>query len=290
MENVADTIAVVIDVHAFQRDGYVISPPIFSAEEVERFRAAVARVEAGDYRSGKRPTLDLPIPPDPTALRKIDNAWWADPDLASLATDRRLGEIASALLGAPTVRLWQDQLLDKPPTGVTAGNIGWHQDWDSWRTVASRDAFVTAWVALDDVDEVNGAMQVIVGSHKWGHIAGASNFLGTDVDAQFAALNNGRRAEARHLSMRAGQVSFHHVLTFHGSGPNTSDRPRRSLAVHYMAGDLTAIDEGEGWRHYNLGLLQGRGKGVGDAFADDELWPLVYSDADAGAPHAAHVE
>jgi phytanoyl-CoA dioxygenase PhyH len=265
------------EVEAFHRDGYIISPPIFGEEEVERFRAALHRVEAGEYRTGKRPALDLPIPPDPSALRKIDNAGWADPDLRALATDPRLGAIASALLDVPTIRLWQDQLLDKPPTGIDAGNIGWHQDWDSWRTVASRDSFVTAWVALDDVDEVNGAMQVIVGSHGWGHVAGASNFLGTDVDAQFAKLNDGRAAQARHLSMKAGQASFHHVLTFHGSGPNNSDRPRRSLAVHYMAGDLAAIDEGEGWRHYNLGLLQSAGGAVGDAYDNDELWPLVYS-------------
>jgi ectoine hydroxylase-related dioxygenase (phytanoyl-CoA dioxygenase family) len=264
----------VIDVGAFQRDGYVIAPKIFSDDEVARFRAALARVEAGEYRTGKRPTLDLPIPPDPTALRKIDNAWWADPDLASLSTDARLGEIAAALLGVSSIRLWQDQLLDKPPTGIDTGNIGWHQDWDSWRTVASRDAFVTAWVALDDVDEENGAMQVIPGSHLWGHLPGGSNFLGTDVDAQLA---HARDAKPRHLCMRAGQASFHHVLTFHGSGPNASTRPRRSLAVHFMAGDLTAVDEGDGWRHYNLALLQSRGAGVGDAYADDEWWPLVYS-------------
>ncbi|HVT77796.1 MAG TPA: hypothetical protein VHD87_12260, partial [Acidimicrobiales bacterium] len=91
-----------IDVAAFQRDGYVIAPQLFSADEVECFRAALARVEAGEYRTGRRPTLDLPIPPDPSALRKIDNAWWADPDLASLATDKRLGEIAAALLDTPT--------------------------------------------------------------------------------------------------------------------------------------------------------------------------------------------
>jgi ectoine hydroxylase-related dioxygenase (phytanoyl-CoA dioxygenase family) len=267
----------VIDVEGFQRDGYLIAPPIFSADEVECFRAALARVEAGKYLTGKRPTLDLPIPPDPNALRKIDNAWWADPDLASLSTDARLGEIAAALLGVPRIRLWQDQLLDKPPTGVDTGNIGWHQDWDSWRTVASRDAFVTAWVALDDVDEENGAMQVIPGSHQWGHLAGESNFLGTDVDAQLAELAQARDAQPRHLCMTAGQASFHHVLTFHGSGPNLSTRPRRSLAVHFMAGDLTAVDEGDGWRHYNLGLLQGSGRGVGDPYDLDEWWPLVYS-------------
>jgi ectoine hydroxylase-related dioxygenase (phytanoyl-CoA dioxygenase family) len=267
----------VIDVGAFQRDGYVIAPQLFSAEEVEVFRAALARVEAGEYRTGRKPVIDLPIPPDPTSLRKIDNAWWCDPDLASLATDGRLGEIAAALLDTPTVRLWQDQLLDKPPTVADSGQIGWHQDWDSWKAVASYGGFVTAWVALDDVDEVNGAMQVIPGSHLWGHLAGESNFFAADIDKQFETFARERDAQPVHLSMRAGQASFHHVLAFHGSGPNKSDRPRRSLAVHLVAGEVTAVDQGEGWRHYNLDLLQRRGGKVGDPYADDDLWPVVYS-------------
>ncbi|MBT6618405.1 MAG: hypothetical protein HOB41_00865 [Gemmatimonadetes bacterium] len=32
--------------------------------------------------------------------------------------------------------------------------------------------------------------------------------------------------------LNAGQVAFHHKLTFHGSHPNTSGRPRRSFAIH----------------------------------------------------------
>jgi ectoine hydroxylase-related dioxygenase (phytanoyl-CoA dioxygenase family) len=265
------------DVALFHANGYWIAPPIFSTSDIDRFRAALARVEAREYGKGKPPALDLPIPPDPTVLRKIDNAWWADDDLAALATDARLGEIAARLLGVASVRLWQDQLLDKPPSGRNETSIGWHQDWDSWKTVASTDAFVTAWVAFDDVDEENAAMQVIPGSHKWGHIVGASDFLGSELDAQLARLSGEGEVAPLHLSMRAGQVSFHHVLTFHGSGPNTSARRRRSLAVHFVDAGVRAIDEGDGWRHYNLGLLQSRGGALGDGYALDELWPVVYS-------------
>jgi ectoine hydroxylase-related dioxygenase (phytanoyl-CoA dioxygenase family) len=32
--------------------------------------------------------------------------------------------------------------------------------------------------------------------------------------------------------LNAGQFAFHHKLTFHGSHPNTSGRPRRSFAIH----------------------------------------------------------
>ena len=260
----------------FSDDGYWIAPVVFASEEVDRFRAAMDRVRAGAYLTGRRPTLDLPIPPDETALRKIDNAWWADPDLASLATDARLGAIAARLLGVDRIRLWQDQLLHKPPSGKDRTRIGWHQDWDSWRTVASIDRFVTAWVALDDVDAANGAMQVLPGSNHWGLLSGQSDFLGTDLDAQLDRLAAKHEVAPRLLEMKAGQVSFHHVLTFHGSGSNTSKRVRRSLAVHLVDATVSSVSHLDGWQHYNLGLLQQRGGHVGDAYDVDDLWPVVF--------------
>ena len=264
------------DCRFFAEHGYWIAPVMFTADDVERFRAGMARVRAGEYLTGRRPALDLPIPPDETALRKIDNAWWADPDLAALATDARLGAVAARLLGVERIRLWQDQLLHKPPSGEAHTRIGWHQDWDSWRTVASVDRFVTAWVALDDVDAGNGAMQVLPGSHHWGLLEGQSDFLGTDLDAQLARLAGQHDVAPRLLEMQAGQVSFHHVLTFHGSSTNTSTRVRRSLAVHLVDASVTAVSKPDGWQHYNLGLLQQRGGGIGDTYDIDDLWPVVF--------------
>src|SRR5204862_1896351 len=137
--------------------------------------------------------------------RKIDNSWWADGDLASLATDPRLANIAKELLGANSVRLWQDQLLFKPPGGPAETVIGWHQDWASWHTVASHDAFVTAWVAFDDVDDDNGAMQMIPASHHWGLVREESNFFATDRDAQLDGLGD-RASHPTSMVMQAGQV------------------------------------------------------------------------------------
>jgi ectoine hydroxylase-related dioxygenase (phytanoyl-CoA dioxygenase family) len=260
---------------AYERDGYWVAPVLFDADELECFLAATERVVNGEYSGDRAPVLSLPVSPSDTDLRKIDNAWWADPDLAALSTDRRLGEIAAVLLGAEHVRLWQDQLLYKPPGGPT-GNIGWHQDWASWNAVASHPGFVTAWVAFDDVDDTNGAMQMIPGSHRWGLLPGASNFFETDRDGQLAALGRDRAETPRSVVMAAGQVSFHHPLTFHGSGPNTSTRMRRSLAVHLMDAAVTAVDGTGIWQHYNLAFFRERGGELGQAYRFDDLCPLVF--------------
>lgn len=262
---------------SYEAEGQWTSPVLFTPAEITRFLDATERVVAGRHRSGRAPMLCLPFEPGPHDLRKIDNAWWADPDLAALATDARLGEIAAALLGASSVRLWQDQLLYKPPGGPAETTIGWHQDWASWDTVASHAAFVTAWVAFDDVDDDNGAMQIIPASHTWGLVPGASNFFGTDRDAQLARLGDGRAVESRSIVMRAGQVSFHHPLTFHGSGPNTSDRMRRSLAIHFVDAEVSAVSEPGIWQHYNLALFLERGGLLGERYRFDDLCPTVFA-------------
>ena len=259
---------------SYEAEGQWTSPVLFTPAEITRFLDATERVVAGRHRSGRAPMLCLPFEPGPHDLRKIDNAGWADPDLAALATDVRLGEIAAALLGAPSVRLWQDQLLYKPPGGPEETTIGWHQDWASWDTVASHAAFVTAWVAFDDVDDDNGAMQMIPGSHRWGLVTDGSNFFATDRDAQLASMGD-RAAVPVSITMGAGQVSFHHPLTFHGSGPNTSTRLRRSLAVHLFDGAVRAIDGEGAWQHYNLGLFKERGGQLGEPYGFDDLCPVV---------------
>jgi ectoine hydroxylase-related dioxygenase (phytanoyl-CoA dioxygenase family) len=263
-------------VRSYEHDGYWVSPVLFDADEVAQFLEATQRVVEGVYDTGRGPTLILPFEPGEADLRKIDNAWWADSCLASLATDPRLGEAAAALLGADSVRLWQDQLLYKPPGGPRETTIGWHQDWASWDTVASHPAFVTAWVAFDDVDDDNGAMQMIPGSHAWGLVPGASNFFETNRDGQLATIGEGRSARAQSVVMAAGQVSFHGPLTFHGSGPNTSNRLRRSLAIHFVDASVHAVSKPGIWQHYNLALFHERGGQLGEPYRFDDLCPAVF--------------
>ena len=260
---------------AYRTQGYWLSPPLFDPGEVEEFRLAAERVVNGEYLGVRPPTLCMPMHPSDRDLRKIDNAWWADPVLAALATNPRLADIAAMLLDASSVRLWQDQLLYKPPGDASTTTIGWHQDWASWDTVASHPAFVTAWVAFDDVDDGNGAMQMIPRSHEWGLGPGGSNFFAIDRDAQLAGFSD-RDAQPTSMVMGAGQVSFHHPLTFHGSGANTSNRLRRSLAIHFVDASVTAVSREGIWQHYNLALFMERGGQLGEPYRFDDLCPTVY--------------
>ena len=91
-----------------------------------------------------------------------------------------------------------------------------------------------ARVALDDVDEDNGCMYVIPGSHMHGAVDHSEAWMvgeRRDMRIPDAALD---RERERPITLRAGGCSFHHGLTQHRSGPNRTDRFRRGLAPHYM--------------------------------------------------------
>ena len=64
------------------------------------------------------------------------------------------------------IQIWHDQIQYKPPHHGGINN--WHQDAPYW-PVLKPETPVTAWIALDDVDESNGCMWMVPGSHKWGN-------------------------------------------------------------------------------------------------------------------------
>ena len=106
---------------------------------------------------------------------------------------------------------------------------------------------VSAWIPFDDADVENGCMWMVPGSHRWGdmaqylktnkHLQTLDDFarIGEDFTPPVEAADQEIKAVA--CPVRRGQVHFHHSMTWHGSPMNTSDRPRRAIAIHYMTNE-----------------------------------------------------
>ena len=270
------------DVKFFEDEGYWVAPKILDDARLDALRDHMMRVYEGDYETGKEPFQGYWRPGgNAQALRKTDNSHWSDLTLRGLATDPTIGAIAAKLMRAEQIRLWHDQLLYKPGQGeaTESVNVGWHQDYFYWQA-ASAPTLLTAWVAFDDVDEANGCMRVIPGSHKWGLID-INDFFAQDLAEQESRMQapDGNPVTSVPLIMKAGQMSFHHALTLHGSGPNTTEKPRRSLAVHLMTGETRYREGTPGEGHMNVALLGGK---EGDLFVGD-AFPALYEER-AGQP------
>ena len=257
--------------------GYWIGPKLFDDDQVQRLRQAHERLWAGQH--------DFAIPPiygfmghdlDTPAVRQQVDAFWLNAEMRRAILSPVIGKIAARLMQTDSVRLWHDQALWKPGTGgreqTIAGNVGWHQDYGFWQSCSTTN-MCSAWVALQDTDLTNGAMRMVVGSHQWGLIEGSGNDK-KEMEQwaeHFARLGGGQWHDEPVL-LKAGQVSFHHSLTFHGSGPNLSEQPRLCVISHMMPGD-TVYRAGQNL-HPNLALL-GPDAYDGQSFAS-VFFPLMW--------------
>jgi ectoine hydroxylase-related dioxygenase (phytanoyl-CoA dioxygenase family) len=266
------------DVRFFQDKGYWLGGKVLSDEQLDALRQAMEDVYAGRYETGIGP-MAVWIPGDnPKAIRKSDNAHWASTTLRKLATNPTIGAMAARLIDTPEIRLWHDQLLYKPGQGSAgkqaAGNVGWHQDSHYWQCTITD--LLTAWVAFDDVTLDNGCMQVAPGSHRWGLLK-ESDFFNSDLDAMKKKIEEetGHAFTTEPCTLKAGEVSFHHCLTIHGSGPNMTDKPRRSLVLHLQPDHAYYIAGTPSENHQCAILLRSRGGKNGDLFRGD-YWPALY--------------
>ncbi len=267
------------DVQFFADNGYWLGGKVLTDAQLDRLRAAMEEVYAGRFETGCEPWAGgWRDTGDTTQIRKTDNAHWANDTIRELALNETIGAMAARLMDTPEVRLWHDQLLYKPGQGEqarsAAGNVGWHQDHGYWRCTVPD--LITAWVAFDDVTLNNGCMQVVPGSHKWGLLP-HSDFFNTDLEGMKARLaeHTGQAINTVPCQLEAGAVSFHHCLTVHGSGPNLTDRPRRSLVMHLMPAHARYIADTPDDNHMNAILMKRQGGRDGDLFAG-ELWPVLF--------------
>ena len=228
-------------IRQFQQDGYVNGGPVLTDDEVETLRAEVMRVIAErDRPDVTQPILCRNLTGDEDApVWQIVNIWQASPPFRRVMAHPAITKGISQLTGAHELRIWHDQIQYKPPQ--KGGTTAWHQDAPLWPIIAPMTE-VTAWVALDNVDESNGCMSMVPGSHRWGNHIDFLNSL-THYDAMPAEYE-GHEVRVIRCPVKKGEVHFHHALTWHGSHNNTSGRPRRAVALHYMTEETCYVAGG----------------------------------------------
>lgn len=263
------------DKRVFDRDGYWISPKLLTDDQIARLRQAHDRIWARDYDGDGYPMNHFGSIKNPDALRKLDNGWWINDEVRSVITSPHIGELAADLLETDEIRLWHDQIIYKPGVGdrdTPVGNVGWHQDYGYWQC-SSNANMVTVWIALQDTDLTNGGMMTILGSHRWGLVPDSNTFFDQDMEQlKRKYASDGREWIEEPCILKAGQASFHHALTFHGSGPNRTNEPRLSVVAHLMPGG-TCYKAGV-QRHDNVRLLGPRPRD-GQPFAND-YFPTLF--------------
>jgi ectoine hydroxylase-related dioxygenase (phytanoyl-CoA dioxygenase family) len=257
---------------AFERDGFLIVEKGFiERDAIDELRAAFDRIYAGEYESGIRPDeVNWVAGRDPEdRTRQICNGWKADPVIAGQVLAERTGRLSAELMGWDGVRILQDNIIWKPPG---TKSLGMHQDGSYLDYLVPPD-MVTCWIALDDTSAEAGTITYAAGSHRWPRSAENRGEFHAPADwlaPVRRALPDGVELRLVPIEVEAGGASFHHHLTFHGSGPNTADVHRRACISHLVPAEAR-------FHPVNVDPTYSRYRRVGDTAMDDSFFPVVWS-------------
>lgn len=217
----------------YREQGYVVVPDVLTPSEIDELRAEVDRIVSTAYgveQSNALLDLEDSHRPDRPRVRRIKEPHRASPVFAQLMRHPRLASLYTDLLG-PDVRLKTTKLNMK--SGEFGAPVEWHQDWAFYPH--TNDDLLAVGLMLDDVDEENGPLMLVPGSHRGpiydhhsnGVFCGAMDIAASGIDLRKAVKATGK----------AGSASVHHVRLVHGSDLNRTSRPRRLLFYEANAAD-----------------------------------------------------
>ena len=274
------------DVASYEENGYYVSKEgVVPAALIDAAREGAHRFYRGE-RDGTLP-VDTGFsnwrPGDGDGQRNNEFVSLQKKELRALAVYPLLGAIAAKLTRSSAIRVLDDQLVYKPSDARNASRTvtGWHADRAYWATCSS-DRMITAWIPFHAVEMPRGPLVVMAGSHRWPGLQDVRFFNHqnlSEIEERFRA--HGREVRVVPMTLRKGQVSFHHGWTVHASYPNTSGRPRLSYAVHLQDGGNHYRPyrnrEGREIHIFDETLCRRLPNGDPD-FSDPEVFPTVWSE------------
>jgi ectoine hydroxylase-related dioxygenase (phytanoyl-CoA dioxygenase family) len=260
-------------VDSFRRDGFLIIEEGFLSEPtIEVLRERFAALFAGEYATGIAPDeVNWKAGRDrEDVTRQICNGWRSDDLIAAQVLSERTGRLAAQLMGYRGTRMLQDNCLWKPPG---TKSLGMHQD-GSYAGYLVPAEMITCWVALDDTHAQGGTIEYVRGSHRWPKVPpDRGSFHAPDdwLAPMRKAAPDGVEPERVPVVVKAGGCTFHHSLTFHGSGPNEATSERRSLVSHLVPVETR-------FHPTNTDLIYSRYRRRGDLSLDESFFPVLWDE------------
>jgi ectoine hydroxylase-related dioxygenase (phytanoyl-CoA dioxygenase family) len=228
-------------IEQFWRDGYLVAENAVSGKQLGRLQESIRRwVEesrAHDAPFGEptvdgRPRFDMGEEhcAERPALRRVNNPSEISAHHNDVMSNSSMLDMVADLIGA-NVKYHHCKINLKLPGSHTV--VGYHQDFSY--TPHTNDDIVTALLMLDDVNEENGCLMVVPGSHRGPQYSlfDGATFTGFLDRQEERALKSQEVA----VTGMAGDVCLMHTRLVHGSAPNGSDRPRGLFICVYTAAD-----------------------------------------------------
>jgi SAM-dependent methyltransferase len=208
----------------FARSGYA-RVPMLSPTEVSRMRARLATLKPDDNFA----------PNDRSGFERRYHCSFLDTNVGYRREAHRLIReffdpyVARYLNG---YHILNSNFYVKPPG---TGEFEIHQNWPALADL--NDTSVTIWCPLVEVDETNGAIQIVAGSHKiLPHVQGPSSpvyfkdFCGELIDKYLKVI-----------AMSAGEALIFDDSLIHWSAKNNSDEARIAIQIVCVPSDAQPV-------------------------------------------------
>lgn len=220
----------------FESQGFTIVRQLLPAEEFAELQKELAR-----YIREVVPTLPETYAfyqdrSKPETLKQLQNMA-VDPFFAAYREHPRWNELAAALLSEPVSAL-DPEWFGKPPR--TPHPTPAHQDNYYFKLVPP--SVLTVWMAMEEIDEENGCLRYVAGSHR----DGIRSHAKTEVLGFSQGITDYGPADAAReviIRLSPGDVVCHHGNTIHRAEANNSaTRHRRAFAMVFKGASAERDD------------------------------------------------
>ena len=220
----------------FDRDGYLFFPGLFTAEETRSLTSAVTdlyrRHEAYNVREKGK-----------DAVRTNFAAHLYSEPFARLARHPRMVEPVQDLLGE---KVYVHQFKINGKQAFDGDVWQWHQDYGTWKNddLMPDERAMNVAIFLDEVNEFNGPLMFIAGSHKRGVVDASHDLTTTSyplwtIDnaliAQLVERAGGPQGGIVSPKGPVGSMILFHGCLVHASGSNLSPWHRVSVYLSLCA-------------------------------------------------------
>jgi len=229
----------------YEENGFLVIPKLVPEQLIDqckqRFLNIVDGVEDGGaiLKMKDLSLKDVKNLPNERVFNKIQDFVWDD----VLAQYIQLPEVLDYVqcFTGPNIRAVHTMLINKPPdSGSRTSRHPLHQDLHYF-PFRPADRIVAAWTAMEKIDDKNGCLVVIPGTHK---ISLLQHDYPDDglVNGMYHGIKGMDDKQRVELHMEKGDTVFFHPILIHGSGTNLSGRFRKAISCHYSSSECDYID------------------------------------------------
>ena len=201
----------------YENEGYVAPIDILSLEEVRKIKMEIEYIEKN-------------WPNEIIGLGR-NNVHYISPVFDQVCHNSKILDAVESIIGK-NILVGGTTLFIKEPD--KKGFVSWHQD--AKYIGFEPHNWVTAWLAITDSNEENGCLRMCPGTHKKKIKEHKDTFDKNNLLTRGQTVPNIQLKDTIPNVLKAGQLSLHHPMIIHGSGPNNSNARRIGFVVQSYIG------------------------------------------------------